>query len=98
MTGTVRSGAAAAADRRSPVGISASGSARRRRTAPAGGIGRPVRRKRTWPASLPVLREDRFCRLGPERTLGRLPRLYGDRKSTRLNSSHLVISYARVCL
>src|SRR5205807_9173831 len=27
-----------------------------------------------------------------------LPKLYGDRKSTRLNSSHLVISYAVFCL
>src|SRR2546426_3387379 len=29
---------------------------------------------------------------------GTLPRLYTDRKSTRLNSSHLVISYAVFCL
>src|SRR5256885_3917412 len=32
-------------------------------------------------------------RLGPE-----APRVLGDRKSTRLNSSHLVISYAVFCL
>src|SRR5688500_19683729 len=29
---------------------------------------------------------------------GRRPPLHGDRKSTRLNSSHLVISYAVFCL
>src|SRR2546426_9126003 len=30
--------------------------------------------------------------------VGAEPRAYGDRKSTRLNSSHLVISYAVFCL
>src|SRR6478735_7795883 len=40
---------------------------------------------------------------GPDRARGRLPRRSGkragrDRKSTRLNSSHLVISYAVFCL
>src|ERR1022692_3297186 len=34
---------------------------------------------------------------GPERNLASLPCHMGDRKSTRLNSSHLVISYAVFC-
>src|SRR2546426_6019895 len=37
--------------------------------------------------------EDHVCRRGP-----RLLRRQADRKSTRLNSSHLVISYAVFCL
>src|SRR2546426_4186274 len=32
------------------------------------------------------------------RQFGRIGRMVGDRKSTRLNSSHLVISYAVFCL
>src|SRR5256885_12078789 len=35
---------------------------------------------------------------GPGRTLGVLAMQHPDRKSTRLNSSHLVISYAVFCL
>src|SRR5256885_8098278 len=42
----------------------------------------------------PVLRQDRETRRG--RRQARATRL--DRKSTRLNSSHLVISYAVLCL
>src|SRR5256885_5028200 len=34
----------------------------------------------------------------PVRTQMQLPQIPGDRKSTRLNSSHLVISYAVFCL
>src|SRR3989454_6383176 len=37
-------------------------------------------------------------RRDPCRTRGRRRSLRGDRKSTRLNSSHLVISYAVFCL
>src|SRR5438034_2038755 len=41
----------------------------------------------------PVARGDRVAALGPE-----LRRGHRDRKSTRLNSSHTVISYAVFCL
>src|SRR5256885_8065736 len=41
----------------------------------------------------PAIAEQLFARLGEE-----LFRYRGDRKSTRLNSSHLVISYAVFCL
>src|ERR1039457_7612795 len=37
-------------------------------------------------------------RSGDDRSGHLRQRLYGDRKSTRLNSSHLVISYAVFCL
>src|SRR2546426_6676202 len=41
--------------------------------------------------------ESEFGFLRPQKTRGR-QRKYTDRKSTRLNSSHLVISYAVFCL
>src|SRR2546426_6979892 len=46
-------------------------------------------------ARLAALRPRRFDRLRVQRSGGRR---VGDRKSTRLNSSHLVISYAVFCL
>src|SRR5260221_1816194 len=47
--------------------------------------------------SAPARRSDRPPRPGLIR-VGRSDRLAGDRKSTRLNSSHTVISYAVFCL
>src|SRR2546426_5475810 len=53
-------------------------------------------------AELPVQRGGRVpTRHGPDAARGEhgaSAALYGDRKSTRLNSSHLVISYAVFCL
>src|SRR5256885_13248474 len=67
---------------------------RRRRRPPA------VRRRRV--AALPLRREpaDPGGTHRAERAVvpGRLPGAVLDRKSTRLNSSHLVISYAVFCL
>src|SRR2546426_8072962 len=40
--------------------------------------------------------QDRYCRQKPDALFAREP--IEDRKSTRLNSSHLVISYAVFCL
>src|SRR5256885_6338070 len=50
--------------------------------------------------SAPAARTDRRCRAAPALHPGTRPRArpLGDRKSTRLNSSHLVISYAVFCL
>src|SRR5256885_14464284 len=39
-----------------------------------------------------------FSKLRPDRRADKLSALLSDRKSTRLNSSHLVISYAVFCL
>src|SRR2546426_8194560 len=56
-----------------------------------------------WGANLPLVREQPGC--PPSVRAGRRPGIVprrgghpGDRKSTRLNSSHLVISYAVFCL
>src|SRR5256885_6126377 len=50
--------------------------------------------------ALPISRADaaRAARRGRRRGPGRRAAAGGDRKSTRLNSSHLVISYAVFCL
>src|ERR1022692_2106081 len=72
------------------------------------------RSERNWSflTGLPTLRQEPHCsvpltRSGPhsqtafalpDRTQPRSPAAYSDRKSTRLNSSHLVISYAVFCL
>src|SRR3712207_7187116 len=39
-----------------------------------------------------------FLRADPEQRRGLLQKVFGDRKSTRLNSSHANISYAVFCL
>src|SRR5436190_6298815 len=52
----------------------------------------PISRARRWPGG-------RHRRPGDEQAHGRLtPNALSDRKSTRLNSSHTVISYAVFCL
>src|SRR5688500_19306964 len=54
---------------------------------------------RRGPRTRPVERHDRRRGRGPLAGRGLLDRQgYRDRKSTRLNSSHLVISYAVSCL
>src|SRR2546426_12817280 len=53
-----------------------------------------TRRKTTPPTVMEVLRRYLSIRGSPDRETRRAP----DRKSTRLNSSHLVISYAVFCL
>src|SRR5258708_17087039 len=50
-------------------------------------------RKRRAPGTAGVVRARPRARLGGDRRQGR-----GDRKSTRLNSSHQIISYAVFCL
>src|SRR5690606_41208048 len=68
---------------------------RRNRTAPAGG---PERRATTeWCVSWEVSVWVRGC-LRRALYRGTRPRGYTDRKSTRLNSSHVKISYAVFCL
>src|SRR5437667_8070896 len=53
-----------------------------------------ARRRTAWPPPA--------CDVGPARgntrTRGRSPARFADRKSTRLNSSHITISYAVFCL
>src|ERR1039457_7542363 len=58
---------------------------------------RPVTR---WPATLggSSASRSRQSRRGPRQGPGLLRSGHSDRKSTRLNSSHLVISYADFCL
>src|SRR6266511_4975960 len=59
-------------------------------------------RARNWPGELPGLGEDLFgdveVRVDGLNVLVVLERLDQDRKSTRLNSSHVKISYAVFCL
>src|SRR5437879_8677532 len=53
-----------------------------------------VFRGKTWGSGLAACLD----RIGVERKTRRISRLDGDRKSTRLNSSHRCISYAVFCL
>src|SRR6266508_4965004 len=53
-------------------------------------------RSRAWPSRLAQIRVT--CRRDHAAGLMRLTRLPRDRKSTRLNSSHVAISYAVFCL
>src|SRR2546426_7587522 len=71
----------------------------------AGTVGDPTAHRSGWPLPRPGAPGDRGSRLAPAGAgKGRAVRLRGvvsdgrDRKSTRLNSSHLVISYAVFCL
>src|SRR3712207_7493055 len=59
---------------------------------------RSLRKVVTDPAAAPAAREKALQALVPKKTDDLVPLLHGDRKSTRLNSSHANISYAVFCL
>src|SRR5438034_7966733 len=68
------------------------------RRLPGGGEGEYAARARGDGAARDGTRHGRDALLLPARAADREPRVAGDRKSTRLNSSHTVISYAVFCL
>src|SRR5205807_8008861 len=65
------------------------------RSRPANSAAAARGRRSQWPRGGPPLPPLTLSRLGPP---PRSPAAAADRKSTRLNSSHLVISYAVFCL